>query len=259
MTAAISACLIARDEEGALGRCLAALEELDEIVVVLDDRSCSDAEAIARRYATRVERHPYEGDIEQKSHCVGLARNDWVLIVDPDEEISPDLSTSIRRAVEGANESVAGFKVNRVTFHLGRWIRHGDFYPDWKLRLFRRSRSRWVGRNPHGRVEVAGSVERLAGELRHYSYRDFADQVDRIQFFSSESAASLRAEGRPVRIRDVVLRPPARFFRAYVLKQGFRDGLPGFLIAAATAFHVLLKYAKLWELERASTREEGSR
>jgi len=255
MTTPISACLIARDEGELLGRCLEALGDMDEIVVVLDDRGGAETEAIARRYATRVERRVYEGDIPQKNHCVQLAGNDWVFVVDPDEEVSSSLARSVRRAVEHARERTDGFEVNRVTFHLGRWIRHGDFYPDWKLRIFRRSQSRWVGRNPHGRVEVDGRVERIEGELRHFSYRDFGDQVDRIQFYSAEAATALRAEGHSARIRDVVLRPPARFLRAYLLKQGFRDGLPGFLIAAATAFHVLLKYAKLWELDHVSTRE----
>ncbi len=255
MTIPISACLIARDEGELLGRCLEALGDMDEIVVVLDDRGGPETEAIARRYATRVERRAYEGDISQKNHCVQLAGNDWIFVVDPDEEVSSSLAQSLRRAVECAPENTDGFEVDRVTFHLGRWIRHGDFYPDWKLRVFRRSQSRWVGRNPHGRVEVKGSVERIEGELRHFSYRDFGDQVDRIQFYSAEAANALRAEGRSARIRDVVLRPPARFLRAYFLKQGFRDGLPGFLIAAATAFHVLLKYAKLWELDHGSVRE----
>ena len=117
---------------------------------------------------------------------------------------------------------------------------------------------RWEGRDPHGRIEVEGAVERLSGDLLHYSYRDLADQVDRIQFFSGEAAGALHTEGRPARIRDLVLRPPARFARAYFLKRGFLDGVPGFVIAAATAFHVLLKYAKLWELERAGARPPGS-
>lgn len=255
MTIPISACLIARDETELLRSCLQALEEMDEIVVVLDERGGPETEEIARDYATRVERRVYEGDIQQRRHGVELAKNDWIFLVDPDEEVSFQLARSIRSAVEHASEGTAGFEISRVTFHLGRWILHGDFYPDWKLRVFRRSQSRWAGRNPHGRVEVLGASERIEGDLRHFSYRDFEDQVDRIQFFSAEAAAELRAEGRSARVRDIVLRPPARFLRAYLFKQGFRDGLPGFLIAAATAFHVMLKYAKLWELDRLAERE----
>jgi hypothetical protein len=154
---------------------------------------------------------------------------------------------------------VDGYEINRVTFHLGRWIRHGDFYPDWQLRLFRRGAGEWAGVNPHGRVQLPGVVRRLPGECEHRSYRDLADQVDRIQDFSRIQARAWHAEGLPVRIRDMVLRPPARFLRAYLLKQGFRDGVPGLVIATATAFHVFLKYAKLWELERVDPSEDTAR
>lgn len=246
---AISVCVIARDEEELLPRCLASVAWADEIVVVVDSRSCDGSEKIARESAHRVEVRPYAGDIEQKSACVALARSEWVMIVDPDEVMRPDLASELRGLLD-SEPACDGFEVDRATFHLGRWIRHGDFSPDWTLRVFRRTRARWAGRNPHGRIEVDGRVERLHGVLEHHSYRDLADQVERIQFFSGEAALALHAEGRRARLQDLVLRPPARFLRAYLLKRGFLDGVPGFVIAAATAFHVFLKYAKLWELER---------
>jgi len=187
---------------------------------------------------------------------VGLASNDWVLVIDPDEVMPPALGRELRAAIDGAGQAVAGFELSRVTHHLGRWIRHGDFFPDWKLRVFRRSRTRWVGENPHGRVVVTGNgngdgaVRRLQEELLHYSYRDLADQVARIQAFSDQAAQAMLIRGRRARVRDLVLRPPARFLRAYMLKRGFLDGVPGLIIAIATAFHVFLKYGKLWELQR---------
>jgi len=249
-------CLTACNEERELPRCLDAVAWADEIVVVVDAKSRDATEKIARERAQRVEVRDYEGDIQQKRHCVGLASHDWVLVVDPDEVVSEALAGSLRRAVE-APGGCDGFELDRVTWHLGRWIRHGDFHPDWKLRLFRRSRARWLGRNPHGRVEVEGPVRRLDGELRHYSYRDLADQIQRIQFHNSEAARALLAEGRRTRWREHLLRPPARFLRAYLLKRGFLDGTAGLVIACAIAFSVFLKYAKLWELQRqASAAEE---
>jgi glycosyltransferase involved in cell wall biosynthesis len=248
--------VLACDEEAELTRCLDALAWVDEIVVVVDAKSRDGSEKVARERAQRVEVRPYAGDIQQKRGCSELARNDWVLVVDPDEVVSEALAREIRALLEAAGEAAGedaapdGYEVNRATFHLGRWIRHGDFYPDWKLRLFRRSRARWVGRDPHGRVVVEGAVGRLQGELAHYSYRDLADQIARIQFFSDQSARAMQRDGRRARLRDLALRPPARFLRAYLLKRGFLDGTPGFIIAAATAFHVFLKYAKLWELDR---------
>lgn len=245
----LSVCVIARDEEARLPRCLESVAWAEEIVVVVDARSRDGTEKIARERAHRVEVRPYNGDVEQKRHCVGLARHDWVLVIDPDEVLSPGLARELRAALASKGDAT-GFEIDRATFHLGRWIRHGDFSPDWTLRAFRCSRARWVGRNPHGRIEVDGPVVRLQGALEHYSYRDLADQVERIQFFSEEAALALYTEGRRAQLRDLVLRPPARFLRAYLLKRGFLDGVPGFVIAVATAFHVFLKYAKLWELER---------
>jgi hypothetical protein len=250
--AGLSVCVLACDEEAELTRCLDALAWADEIVVVVDAKSRDGSEKVARERAGRVEVRPYAGDIEQKRGCTELAGNDWVLIVDPDEMVGDALAREIRAVVDGAgpSEGPDGYEVNRATFHLGRWIRHGDFYPDWTLRLFRRSRARWVGQDPHGRVVVEGAVGRLRGEIAHYSYRDLSDQIARIQFFSDQSACAMYTAGRRARMSDLVLRPPARFLRGYLLKRGFLDGTAGFVIAAATAFHVFLKYAKLWELAR---------
>lgn len=249
---AASVCVIACNEEKNLPRCLASVAFFEDRVVVVDARSTDATERLARESGARVVIHPYAGNVEQKNVALDLAKHDWVLSLDADEALLPELAAEVRAVLLEDGRGADGFVANRVTFHLGRWIRHGDFFPDWQLRLFRRSRGRWQGVNPHGRVGLTGRVDRLPGEMAHWSYRDLADQVERIQEFSRVQAASLRASGRRARAADLWLRPPARFLRAYVLKQGFRDGIPGFVIAFATAFHVFLKYAKLWELERGS-------
>lgn len=254
MSVPLSVCILACDEERELERCIRSVDWADEIVVLVDEKSRDGSEAVARRLASRVECRAYAGDVEQKRYCTTLAKNDWILVVDPDEVVSEDLADSIRHCLRmqedaeaGKDVAPVGYQLNRATYHLGKWIRHGDFYPDWKLRLFRRSRAHWAGRDPHGRVEVEGGVDRLDGELLHYSYRDLADQIARIQFFSDQAALGLAREGARFRVRDLALRPPARFLRCYVLRAGFRDGMPGFIIAVASAFYVFLKYAKLWE------------
>lgn len=272
MSRPVSVCVLACDEEAELGSCLESVAAwADEIIVVVDAKSRDGSEVVARRLAHRVEIRAYSGDIDQKRYCVELAKNDWVFIVDPDEVVTPALADSIRKALRAAcgheaesgtsssNPEPAGYRVNRVTHHLGRWIRHGDFYPDWKLRLFRRSHAHWVGRDPHGRIEVKGKVADLPGDLEHRSYRDLSDQIDRIQHFSDQAASALCAEEVPFRLERLILRPPARFLRSYVLRQGFRDGLPGFVIAVASAFYVFLKYAKHWERTRCVQRNEGDR
>lgn len=249
MSLPLTACIIACNEEPDLPRCLASLTFVGDVVVVVDERSSDRTEAIAREAGAQVFTRAYAGNIEQKNFALDRASHDWVLALDADEAVSPDLRDAIQAALAGQS-GADGYELDRLTFHLGRWIRHGDFHPDWQLRLFRRQRGRWAGTNPHGRVRLEGRVERLSGELEHYSYRDLADQVARIQDFSRIQARALHAEGRRARISDWLLRPPARFLRGYLLKAGFRDGFPGFAIAAASAFHVFLKYATLWELER---------
>lgn len=255
----LSCCVIACNEERLIRRCLESVSFADECVVVIDARSADATDEIAREMGARVIRHPYQGDVEQKSFALAQASRDWILALDADEALTEPLAREIRSLLSAPPAGVDGYEINRVTYHLGRWIRHGDFYPDWKLRLFRRGAGEWVGVNPHARVELRGEVRRLRGELEHRSYRDLADQVDRIQDFSRIQAHAFHDGGRPARIRDMILRPPARFLRAYLLKQGFRDGVPGLVIAAATAFHVFLKYAKLWEFDRVRPEEDTAR
>lgn len=250
----LSVCVLAYNDEEILARCLDALGFADEVVVVVDAKTSDGTEKIARDKAGVVSVHRYQGDVEQKRHAISLATHPWVLLLDSDEVVSPALAREVQSFLSrhGDDENIAGASVNRLTYHLGRWIRHGDFYPDWKLRLFRRGRGKVVGLNPHGRIEVDGNTTRLAGDLQHYSYRDLADQLARIQRFSSDGAEAMHADGRKFRLVDLCLRPPLRFLRSYVLKRGFLDGTAGLIIGVATAFHVFLKYAKLWELERRS-------
>jgi glycosyltransferase involved in cell wall biosynthesis len=248
----LSVCIIACDEEDRIGRCLDSAAFADDRLVVLDARSRDRTGELAVERGARVIVHPYRGNIEQKNFALEQAKHDWVLSLDADEALSPELAAALRQLLREpeALSGIDGVELDRVTFHLGRWIRHGDFHPDWQLRLFRRAGARFTGVNPHGRVRVEGRVLRVAGELEHYSYDDFADQLERIQSFSTIQADELERRGRRVHARDLVLSPPWRFFRAYVLKRGFLDGWPGFVVAAATAFHVFAKYAKLWERQR---------
>ena len=162
MSQLLSVCVLARDEELELERCLASVAWADEIIVVVDDRTQDASETVARKYARHVERRAYAGDVLQKQYCTSLAQNDWVLILDPDEVVPEVLAESIREVLADDRPGVPkAYRLNRATYHLGRWIRHGDFYPDWKLRLFRRSAARFVGRDPHGRKKQIKSAMRL--------------------------------------------------------------------------------------------------
>jgi glycosyltransferase involved in cell wall biosynthesis len=255
----VSVCVIARDEAENLPRCLGALGFADEVVVVVDDRTTDASAEIARSQGARVILRRYEGNIAQKSFAVSQARNDWVLELDADEVVSPELARGVESVVSADAEDYSVYEVNRITFHLGRWIRHGAFFPNWVPRLYRHARVRWAGVDPHGHVVADGPIGRLSGLLHHYSYRDLADQIARVQSFSEQSARDLWRRGERARAADLCLRPSLRFVRDYVLKGGFRDGVPGLVIAAASSFYVFLKYAKLWEIEHASRGRPGAR
>ena len=240
---------MACNDEPTLARCLESVAFADEIVVVVDTKSRDASEKIATELATRVVVHRYSGDLEQKRTLTGLARFDWVLCVDADEEVSPELAASIRRRVRASGNAAGRFRAEsrRVApWPLGAARRLAPRLEAPPLRAF--GGPAGSAATPTDEPEVDGPVERLEGDLFHYSYRDLADQLDRIGVHTSQAAEALHAEGRRPRVSDLVLRPPARFLRSYLLKRGFLDGLVGFEVAVTIAYSVFLKYAKLRQL-----------
>jgi glycosyltransferase involved in cell wall biosynthesis len=244
----ISAIVVCFNEEDNIGRCLKSLTWCDEIVVI-DAFSTDRTVEIARRYTDRVIQRRWTGYRDQKSFAHSQASREWVFLVDSDEEVSTVLRDEVCDALARFGAGVDAFSLPRLVHYLGRWWWRGGWYPDYDIRIFRRDRARWGGRDPHEKILVDGAVRRLRHPLRHYSYRDVADHWKRINRFTAISAAEQRGEERPWRWSDNLLRPPFRFFRSYVLKRGFMEGFPGYFIAATAAMYVFLKYAKLRELE----------
>ncbi len=248
----ISAFLVTLNEEEKLDRCLRSLGWCDEIIVV-DSGSTDRTLAIAADHGCRVEHRDWRGFVEQKAHGLSLCRQPWVLNLDADEEVSPELQAQIeevltRDAAGGVPEN--GFELSRVVFYLGRWWRRGGWYPEWRLRLARREAVTWHGEEPHEHAEVEGLRGRLSGELRHYTYRDVTDHVHRLNAYSSAAARALHARGRRASWGDLILRPKARFLKFYLLRRGYREGSAGLFVAALEAWYVFLKYLKLRELEK---------
>lgn len=246
---AVSACIIARDEEDRIGDCLSSVAWCDETLVV-DAHSSDRTREIAAAAGARVIERDWPGHVAQKEFAVRAASHDWVFCIDADERVSPELEKEIAELREDGFAGRAGWEVPRVSNYLGRWIRHGTWYPDRKLRLFDRRKGGWAGRNPHDHVYVDGPVGLLRGELRHYPYRSLEDHLRTIDRYTTIMAEELRAEGRRARLLDIVLRPPGRFLKFYLWKRGFLDGWRGLLMAYLAAHYVRLKYAKLWVMER---------
>lgn len=247
--ATLAVCVIAQDEQDRIGDCLASVAWADEIIVV-DSGSTDRTVAIARATGARVIERGWPGYIAQKNFALEQATADWVLCVDADERVSPPLADGIRRALAAAPATIAGYRMARRTFYLGRWILHGGWYPDYKVRLVRRGRARWGGVDPHDRLEAEGPVGTLSGDLEHRTYRNMADHLRTIDRFTGVAAGEMQARGRGGALAGMLLNPPAKFLKMYLLKAGFLDGVPGFIVAVLGSYYVFLKYAKRWELGR---------
>jgi glycosyltransferase involved in cell wall biosynthesis len=251
MSEPVTLCVITLNEEDRLADCLRSAEFVDHTVVV-DSESTDRTREIAEEHGAEVTVRQFSGRlVEQKDHAVELAKTDWVLCLDSDERLSPELVESVKAALEDPGETVA-FSMNRRTWYLGRFIRHGGWYPDKKVRLFRRDRAKWGGVNPHDHVQVepGAAVGHLEGDILHYSYRSVSDHLRQIDNFTSTAAQAWVEAGRKFRFFRLVLNPVGKFFRMYVLKAGFLDGAAGFGVAVLGSYYVFLKYLKFWELTR---------
>jgi glycosyltransferase involved in cell wall biosynthesis len=247
-TPTVSAIVVCFNEERNIGACLESLRWCDEIVVV-DAFSTDRTVEICRRYTDRIIQRPWAGYRDQKAFAHSQATKDWVLLVDSDERVTPEVKEEIQNALKRYGQEYAGFSLPRLVFYLGRWWRRGGWYPDYSVRLFRREQASWGGSDPHEKIIVNGKVRRLHHPLSHFSYRDMEDHLHRINRFTSISSREIHKEGGRWRLTDALFRPMFRFFGFYVLKRGFLEGFAGFYVAVTAAMYVFLKYAKLWELE----------
>jgi len=245
--APISACVIVFNEERKIRRCLESLTWCQEIVV-LDSFSTDHTVEICREYTDRVFQHVWLGYVGQRNKIRQLATHDWILNIDSDEEVSPGLQEEILDAFASGPGEVRGFDFPRQVYYLGRWICHGEWYPDVKLRLFHKGYGRSEGEEPHDKVVVNGPVVRLRNPLWHYTYDDLRDHMDTLDRFSTISARQKFVQDPRFHWTDFLFRPPLRFFKGYVVKRGFLDGWHGFAIAVISSFGAFMKYAKLWEL-----------
>jgi glycosyltransferase involved in cell wall biosynthesis len=242
----LSVVIVACNEADRIGVALASVAFADEVLVV-DSGSIDDTVALAKASGARVVQTDWPGYVAQKNRALALATGDWILSIDADEEVSPELRGAIQGALAADRAGVHGYRMNRLNLWFGVPIRHGDWYPDRRVRLVRRGRGRWGGEDPHDALEVDGPVEGLAGDIVHRSHRSLGEQLAKVDRYSRIAAASAKAAGRRARWVDLAVRPAWSFVRGYGLRGGWRDGLPGLVIAAINALYVLLKYARLRE------------
>jgi len=254
--------VITLNESAQIAAALQSVEWADEILVI-DSRSTDDTVTIARAHAARVEVRDWPGYSAQKNHAADLASNDWILSIDADERVTPELAAEIRGLLQGTPQA-RGYRLPRVAWYLGRWIRSTDWYPDYQLRLYDRRAGRWNGRRVHESVELAGGAEPglLKNALHHYAYRDTSEHLSTIDTYTTLAAGQWHAEGRRATGLGALAHATFALFRNYVLRGGFRDGAPGLIVSVFNSYYVFLKFAKLWELQRgrpASAPHDGAR
>ncbi len=243
----LSAVLIAQDEEKTIGDALASVAFCDEVVVVDSgsrDRTCAIAEAAGARVVVN---SPWPGFVAQRDFATRAARHDWVLALDTDERVSPVLRAEIE-SLRGKGFDAGGYRIPRVAYYLGRWIRGTDWYPDWQVRLFDRSRGTWQGNLVHESVAVRGPLGRLHGELEHHPYADISDHLRKIDSYTTLWARQAHAAGRRSNLVDMFAGATWAFFRNYVLKRGFALGGTGLIVSVLNTHYTFAKLAKLREL-----------
>ncbi|MFN0067787.1 MAG: glycosyltransferase family 2 protein [Limisphaerales bacterium] len=244
----ISVCMISGAEAGRIGPALASVAGwVADVQVVLNEEVADGTEEICRAHGAAVQRRPWAGYVAQMQAAAELATRPWVLALDADERVSAELRGEIEAAfLRGPDAAVAAFSMPRMTWYLDRWIRHGDWYPDRKVRLWRRGQGRWAGQDPHYHLEVRGQVVRLHAALLHLSFPSLGHHVRKIDRYGDLYA---RAAGG-ASLGALAVRPAWRFVRGYVIRGGFLDGRAGFMVAMMTAFEAFVRHAK--RIERSS-------
>lgn len=244
----ISVTIITHNEEENIEDCLKSVRWADEIIVV-DSYSTDKTVEICKKYNAKVIAKKWLGYSNQKNLAIDNARNEWILSIDADERITKELLNDIKREFEKEN-FIDGYYIARRNFFLGRWIRHCGWYPDYNLRLFKRSKGRFIEREVHEKAEVKGETKYLKRPLEHYTYKTLSDFISRLDRYSTLSAIELHKKGRTAGWPHLTVRPVTTFLRMYFLKKGFLEGFYGILLSGLYSFYTFSKYAKLWEMEK---------
>ncbi|MDL2285400.1 glycosyltransferase family 2 protein [Desulfovibrio sp. OttesenSCG-928-F07] len=244
----LSVCIISFNEELNIARTLKPLQGLADEIIVLDSFSTDKTVEIASTMGAKVYKEEWAGFIAQKNSALEKCTGEWVLSLDSDEVLTPEVVESIKAALDGPQD-INGYVIKRRTVYMGRLLKYA-WQPDKHLRMVRRSAGpRWGGTDPHESLQVQGKSAELEGFVLHYSYRDFAAHMATTQKYAHGAAKTYYAKGKKARRRDFLLRPPFALFKRLIIQQGLRDGVPGIIAGFSTALYTYMKYAFLWEMQ----------
>jgi glycosyltransferase involved in cell wall biosynthesis len=242
----LSVVVITHNAAKDIGRCLESVRAIADEMVVVDSGSSDDTVAIATKLGARVTHQDWLGYGPQKQFAVAQAQHDWILSLDADEALTPELSRAITSELTGP--IAQAYALPRCNRFMGRWLRHGEGYPDWCVRLFNRHHAHWSDDLVHEHVQVSGSQAKLSGDLLHYSEQGLADYLDKQNRYTTLQAQSLMNAHKKAGLPRMVVSPLLRFIKFYFLRRGFLDGLPGLVHVLVGCWNSFIKYAKLREL-----------
>lgn len=235
------------NEEDNIAEACESASWADEIVIVDSDSTDRTVE-IARRYTDKIYNREFRGYKDKHEYSDSLTTCDWIFWLDADERFTPELIASIEELKKRDPETLPdGFRISRSTKYLGRWMKHSGWYPDYQMRLYKKSASYWDGVSPHETARVNGRIEILKGELKHFTKRNLQEYHEVLGRYTNLAAGYHYKKGRKIRGWQLFFLPITSFIRNYLLKQGFRDGVQGLIVAMGTAYGVFLRYAKIWE------------
>jgi len=244
----LSISIISFNESANIGRTLDSIKAIASEIVVVDSHSSDNTLEIAEASGAKVYVEDWKGHIRQKNSALEKCTQPWILSLDCDEVVGLELREAIIKAVKQGTQS--GYRINRRTFYLGKMLRYA-WQPDWNLRLVHRDAGpRWVGYDPHDRLQIDGRCGRLKGDLIHYSYADLRDHMQRLIAYAEITANSYHRNGKQFQWHHLLVNPQVAFIKKYLLKRAFLDGSQGFFVSMSSFIYVFLKYLFLWEIEK---------
>lgn len=254
----LSVTIITLNEEIHIARAIESVRGFAQEILVIDSGSSDRTVEIARHLGAKVVTNPWRGYGQQKNFAQSQAAYTWVLNLDADEEVSPELAIEIQQTLErDESQKISGYSIPRLSRYLGRWIRHGGWYPNRLVRLVDRRHAEWTEPTVHEECVVNGAVLPLRYDLLHYPFRDIGDQILTNLRFSRLGSDALLRKGQARNLALLILKPIGKFLETYMIKQGFRDGIPGLIISVNAAHSIFLKYAYLFE-EKTGKKNESS-
>ncbi len=251
----LSAFIICCDEERNIKRALKSIAWCDEIVVV-DSGSKDRTLEIAKEYTDNIYHRDWTGNRDQKQFALDQCKNSWVLNIDSDEEVSMVLRSQLIEILTRKKSNAQAYNISRLIYYFDRWWDKGGWYPEYRLRFFQKEYIKWGGNDPHEKALTKGKIKKLDGHIFHYTYKNVEHQIASLQKHALMMARSLYKDGKPFRLYNVILNPIFRFFKFYILKKGYREGLVGLFVAILESYYTFLKYLVFWELKQGRNLEK---